>query len=91
MALPREFTIADEILILANRAASGIDICIWRIDSGRQQITVLPQQWWNESDVDFGYQWITRVAAEPVSGLIVGDGIRVSPFILDPSGLKRAG
>ena len=90
VALPDEFTIADEMLILINRAATGIDICIWRIDTGRRQIIVLPQRWWNESDADFGYQWITRVAMEPASGRIVGDGIRISPFVLDASGLNRS-
>ena len=91
VALPEEFTLADEMLILVNRAATGIDICIWRIDPGRRQIVVLPQRWWNEGDADFDYQWITRVATEPRSGRIVGDGIRISPFVLDVSGLNRAG
>lgn len=88
VALPEDFTVTDELLILVNRPATGIDICIWRIDPANGEITVLPQRWWNESDVDFGYQWITRVAREPASGLIVGDGIRISQFVLDASGLK---
>jgi hypothetical protein len=91
VALPGEFAFTDEILILVNRAATGIDLCIWRVDTGARQITVLPQRWWSEGDADFGYQWITRVAVEPTSGLIIGDGIRISPFVLDASGLKRAG
>jgi hypothetical protein len=49
----------------------------------------MPQQWWNKSDADFGYQWISRVARDALSGLIVGDGVRIDPFVLDASGLKR--
>ena len=33
--------------------------------------------------VDLGYQWVTRVAGEQVTGCIHGDGIRISPFTLD--------
>ena len=50
---------------------------------------VIPQDWWNESDADFGYQWITRVGRDPKSGRLVGDGIRIEPFKLDASGRRR--
>lgn len=66
-----------------------MDICIWSIDTKSQTVFVMPQQWWNKSDADFGYQWISRVARDALSGLIVGDGVRIDPFVLDASGLKR--
>ena len=44
----------------------------------------------NRGDFDFGYQWITRVARDPKSRHIVGDGIRITPFRLDASGRKLA-
>jgi hypothetical protein len=53
---PQEFSISEEMLILVNRATPGIDLCVWSVDAARQTILVLPQRWWNESDVDFGYQ-----------------------------------
>jgi hypothetical protein len=89
VCLPAEFTGCQETLVLVNRAASGIDICIWSIDSLNQTICVLPQKWWNQGNRDFGYEWITRVAREQGSGVIVGDGIRMGQFVLDCSGLER--
>lgn len=56
VALPREFACTDEILILVNRETTGIDLRIWRVDTEAQQITVLPQRWWNEGDADFGLE-----------------------------------
>jgi len=73
--------------IVVNRAITGIDVCICSIDAAKRTILVLPQRWWNETDVDFGYQWITRVSREPLSGLIVGDGIRIRSIVPDDSGL----
>lgn len=43
-----------------------------------------PQDWFNNSgDWDYGYEWVTRVAREPLTGKIYGEGIRISPFVLD--------
>jgi hypothetical protein len=89
VTFPSQFSCDVEILVLVNRIEDGIDICIWSIDTKSQTIFVMPQRWWNNSDADFGYQWITRVAREHISGLIVGDGIRISPFVLDASGTTR--
>jgi hypothetical protein len=51
-----------------------------------KKIYVYPQDWFNKSDADFGYQWITRAAINPSSGLLHGQGIRISDFILDKTG-----
>jgi len=42
-----------------------------------------PQDWFNKSNADFGYQWITRVIRNPKTNLIEGQGIRISDFVLD--------
>jgi hypothetical protein len=42
-----------------------------------------PQDWFNKSDADFGYQWITRAIRNPKTNLIEGQGIRISDFVLD--------
>jgi len=44
-----------------------------------------PQDWFNISDVDFGYQWVTRVMRDSRTGRVHGEGIRISPFMLDAS------
>lgn len=50
--------------------------------AGSHRIAVYPQKWFNRDDYDLGYQWITRVARDTKTGRLVGDGIRISPFIL---------
>ena len=49
-------------------------------------IDVLPQDWFNYEEYDRGYQWITKVARDPVSDRIVGIGMRLRSFVLDESG-----
>ena len=44
-----------------------------------------PQDWFNKSNVDFGYQWITR-AVRDNNGLIHGQGFRIGDFVLDDTG-----
>ncbi len=57
----------------------------WIVDAKRNLVSVFPQDWWNRADLDFGYQWVTRVARDPKTGKIVGEGIRIQPFVLDSS------
>jgi hypothetical protein len=44
---------------------------------------LFPQDWFNSAGLDYGYQWVTRVARDPRTGRIHGEGIRIDPFILD--------
>ncbi len=48
-----------------------------------------PQDWFNKSDCDFGYQGITRAIKDPKTNLIHGQGIRLSDFILDETNRQR--
>ena len=47
------------------------------------QIDVLPLDWWNNGEHDFGYEWIKRIVRDHETGKMVGDGARISPFLLD--------
>jgi hypothetical protein len=49
------------------------------------QLQIIPLDWYNASDAyrHDGTQWITRAAREPLSGRIVGEGIRMGQFILN--------
>jgi hypothetical protein len=47
-----------------------------------------PQDWFNSAGLDYGYQWVTRVARDPKSGRIHGEGFRIRPFVLDDT-LRR--
>ncbi|WP_298143926.1 hypothetical protein [Flavobacterium sp.] len=42
-----------------------------------------PQDWFNKSNCDFMYQWITRAIKNPKTNLIHGQGIRIDDFVLD--------
>jgi hypothetical protein len=53
---------------------------------GSRRIQVMPQKWFNKDEFDMGYQWITRAVRDQDSGRIVGDGMRVSPFVLTEDG-----
>ena len=44
---------------------------------------LFPQDWFNSAGLDYGYQWVTRVARDPRTGRIHGEGIRIDPFVLD--------
>jgi hypothetical protein len=44
-----------------------------------------PQDWFNQDGRDYGYEWVTRVARDPKTRQVHGEGIRISPFILDES------
>jgi len=41
-----------------------------------------PQDWFNKSNCDFGYQWITRAFKDPSTKIIHGQGIRLDDFRL---------
>jgi len=44
-----------------------------------------PQDWFNAGAFDYGYQWVTRVARNPRTGRVHGEGFRIAPFVLDDS------
>ena len=46
-------------------------------------IRVVMQDWFNKGAYDFGYQWPTRIARDPESGKLFGEGIRLGAFILN--------
>jgi len=47
-------------------------------------IEVFSLDWWDKGNFDFGDEWITRVARDPSTGNIVGEGVRILPFLMDP-------
>lgn len=56
------------------------------IDPNHNRIEVLPQDWFREGPYRHGYQWLTRAARDPETGLLVGEGIRIGRFMLDATG-----
>jgi hypothetical protein len=87
--IPSFLNMADELLVLADGeypAESNLPRrCIWSIKPKEGIIEVIPQDWFNRGNYDFGYQWITRVWRDE-SGRLCGDGIRIPAFRLTSDG-----
>jgi len=88
-AFPKELQTLEELLILCNSSAvsrpegmsAGLALLVARPRQGIFRI--YPQDWFNDADLDFGYQWVTRVARDPETGRVFGEGFRIAPFELD--------
>lgn len=91
--IPTEFRGPEELLIVSSCPAPSKDdpsIAVFVVHSAAQTVEVLPQRWFTANAYDLGFQWITRLARDPLSGRIIGEGIRIRPFELDDSGTEVA-
>ena len=92
--LPSAFLGMQNLLLLGEYARIREAACsaIFEIRPGSapgsRRLCVYPQKWFNLDDYDLSYQWITRTTREPVDGRLVGDGIRIPPFILTEDGCR---
>ena len=92
IATPSEFDECGEVLAMADYGEAlvrsdyhgSMRRAIYAVNFSSRCTDVYPQDWFNNSDMDFGYQWITRVWRRQ-DGRIEGDGNRINPFILDPT------
>jgi len=91
--LPGALQRLGELLILAESTAGGRmpatsdrpNLRLWILDTATGRLEIVPQDWYNTGPYDFGYQWVTRMARLPSTGDIVGEGIRLGIFRLDPT------
>jgi hypothetical protein len=95
LAFPEATRRLDELLILCASSLAGpypgperSDLALLLARPREGTARILPQDWFNAGGYDYGYQWVTRVARDPRTGRIHGDGIRIGPFVLDAS-LRR--
>jgi hypothetical protein len=87
--VPSAFKEIDETLVLASYSLdipSRASLAIYIFDFRNEQVEIIPQDWFNNGDYDFGYQWVTRIARDPTTGRILGECIRLRPFQLAASG-----
>lgn len=87
--VPNELKTVEEVLILAESTAvkdSKVSLALYILKPKENTVTVIPQDWFNKGDFDFGYEWPTRVARDPITHKIFGEGIRIGNFVLDESG-----
>lgn len=93
LAVPEELRGVDELLIISSYQAAGKDeaaCALFALRPGAGTVEVLPQRWFTAGKYDIGRQWVTRVARDPSTGRIVGEGIRVGKFELNDAGTDVA-
>jgi len=87
---PDQLRDIDEVLILCHSSAiadsaawdrSNLALLVARPREGAYEL--FPQDWFNDANLDYSYQGVTRVARDPQTGQIHGEGIRIDPFVLD--------
>lgn len=89
---PDEFKNFGELLVLGHSTATEFQddprtqsLCIFILHPQINRMEIIPQDWFNTGNLDYGYQWVTRVARDPLSRKIFGEGFRISRFVLDDS------
>jgi hypothetical protein len=89
--VPAELASVVELLVPTSYPAASPDdpaFALFILYPHAGLVEVLPQNWFTSARFDVGYQWIARAARDPESYRIVGDGIRVEPFLLDEDGRR---
>ena len=90
LVFPEQLRHIEELLILCNSSSiddslrsdrSNLALLVACPSRGTYQL--FPQDWFNHANLDYEYQWVTRVARDPRTGRVHGEGIRISPFVLD--------
>lgn len=85
LSFPKELSSIDELLVVAvapDRDQSKPALAILSIRPRLGEFESFPQLWFTGAKFDLGYQWITRVTRDPETNRIIGDGIRIRPFVL---------
>jgi hypothetical protein len=86
---PEQFRSLEELLVITSTPSTEPErpsAAIFVLYPHAGLIEVLPQQWFTPMKFDIGYQWITRLARDPESHRIIGDGIRIGTFELTDDG-----
>lgn len=86
---PEEFRHIPELLVVSSTPSTKPDsssVSVFVLYPHAGLIEVLPQRWFTPMKFDTGYQWIARVARDPESHRIVGDGVRIGTFELSDDG-----
>ena len=89
---PEQTRSLEELLILCRSSSiptgvpeNGSNSALLVARPRESSYRIYPQDWFNSGGLDYGYQWITRIARNPLTGKVQGEGIRISPFVLDNS------
>lgn len=58
---------------------------LFLLEPRSHRLKVLDFRWYIDGPFDHGYEWITVLTLDPATGLLVGDGFRMRPFLMKPS------
>ena len=73
-----------EFLLLMT--GDGYRLRMYILRPNDDEIEIVPLDWFNDGDFDHAYEWITKIARDPISGDIVGEGFRINLFIMKSNG-----
>lgn len=81
----------DSVCVLSDNTdrfdLSNVDRAIYDIDFRIGKVKVVHIEWFNKGNIDFGYQWITRI--EKISDdKYCGEGFRIDPFYMNNKGQR---
>jgi hypothetical protein len=95
ITFPPETQRLEELLILCHSSIAEAnptwlrgDLALMIARPQQSTVRLYPQDWFNAGGLDYMYQGVTRVARNESTGRIHGEGLRISPFVLDES-LRR--
>jgi hypothetical protein len=88
---PPEFKVYYEIILVLNipelykeKEKGWQDCALVSLKPNENKIEIYPQDWFNQdTQMDFGYQWITRAFRDANTGSIFIEGIRLARYELD--------
>ncbi|MHC4212987.1 MAG: hypothetical protein ACYSWP_06375 [Planctomycetota bacterium] len=88
VCFPGALETVKELLVLYhnNIYPEKTDLCLMIAKPKNGSVEIIPQDWFNKGEYDFGYQWPTRVARDQDTNKIYGEGVRLGRFVLDDSG-----
>jgi hypothetical protein len=81
---PEQMREYEEYLLLMTKTGYRLQMCI--ANPRKNEVEIFPLDWFNDGDFDHGYEWITRIVRDLATGNILGEGIRIYPFIMKPNG-----
>jgi hypothetical protein len=93
IAVPQEFRGVEELLIISSYKAAAKEEAanaLFALRPAAGTVEVLPQKWFTAAKYDIGRQWLARVARDPATGRLVGEGVRIGKFELDDAGTDVA-
>ena len=89
--VPEEFREIDELLLVGSRPAKTKDdaaATIYVLYPQAGLVDVVPQRWFTARAFEVGRQWIARVARDPSSHRLIGEGVRIGSFELSSDGME---